>query len=160
MIVSMRKLSLLVFYKDYQSFLEELREKGVVHIYENKQRSAEDEALQGKLRFIKRLNEMIRLLENRGIKEKGGRVEVPEEDLLSYLEGQYHRQEQIAVQLGELEKEIAKDLQDEIDSFKARKMTLNAFYEDYIEQKQELKTSTRTNYKYMYKKYVSEELSH
>ncbi len=105
MIVSMRKLSLLVFYKDYQSFLEELREKGVVHIYENKQRSAEDEALQGKLRFIKRLNEMIRLLENRGIKEKGGRVEVPEEDLLSYLEGQYHRQEQIAVQLGELEKE-------------------------------------------------------
>ena len=39
MIVSMRKLSLLVFYKDYQSFLEELREKGVVHIYENKQRS-------------------------------------------------------------------------------------------------------------------------
>ena len=56
--------------------------------------------------------------------------------------------------LRELEKEIAKDLQDEIDSFKARKMTLNAFYEDYIEQKQELKTSTRTNYKYMYKKYV------
>lgn len=56
--------------------------------------------------------------------------------------------------LRELEREIAKDLQDEIDSFKARKMTLNAFYEDYIEQKQELKTSTRTNYKYMYKKYV------
>lgn len=56
--------------------------------------------------------------------------------------------------LRELEKEIAKDLQDEIDSFKARKMTLNAFYEDYIEQKQELKTSTRRNYKYMYKKYV------
>ena len=56
--------------------------------------------------------------------------------------------------LRELEKEIAKDLQDEIDSFKAKKMTLNAFYEDYIEQKQELKTSTRTNYKYMYKKYV------
>lgn len=56
--------------------------------------------------------------------------------------------------LRELEKEIAKDLQDEIDSFKAKKMTLNVFYEDYIEQKQELKTSTRTNYKYMYNKYV------
>ena len=56
--------------------------------------------------------------------------------------------------LRELEKEIAKDLQDEIDSFKVKKMTLNAFYEDYIEQKKELKTSTRTNYKYMYKKYV------
>ena len=56
--------------------------------------------------------------------------------------------------LRELEKDIAKDLQDDIDSFKAKKMTLNAFYEDYIEQKQELKTSTRRNYKYMYRKYV------
>lgn len=62
--------------------------------------------------------------------------------------------------LRELEKEIAKDLQDEIDSFKAKKMTLNAFYEDYIEQKQELKTSTRTNYKYMYKKYVWDSIGH
>lgn len=56
--------------------------------------------------------------------------------------------------LRELEKDIAKDLQDEIDTFKARKMTLNAFYEDYIAQKQELKTTTRANYKYMYRKYV------
>lgn len=56
--------------------------------------------------------------------------------------------------LRELEKEISKDLQDEIDTFKARKLTLNAFYMDYINQKQELKPSTRTNYKYMYKKYV------
>lgn len=60
--------------------------------------------------------------------------------------------------LRELEKEIAKDLQDEIDTFKAKKMTLNAFYEDYIEQKQELKTSTRRNYKYMYRKYVWDSL--
>lgn len=62
--------------------------------------------------------------------------------------------------LRELEKEIAKDLQDEIDSFKAKKMTLNAFYMDYIEQKQELKSSTRTNYKYMYKKYVWDSIGH
>ncbi len=60
--------------------------------------------------------------------------------------------------LRELEKEIVKDLQDEIDTFKAKKMTLNAFYEDYIEQKQELKTSTRRNYKYMYRKYVWDSL--
>lgn len=56
--------------------------------------------------------------------------------------------------LRELEKEIAKDLQDEIDSYKAKKFTLNAFYEDYIEHKIELKPSTRGNYKYMYRKYV------
>ena len=55
MIVPMRKLSLLVFYKDYQHFLEELRDRGVVHIYENMQRSSEDETFQGKLRFVKRI---------------------------------------------------------------------------------------------------------
>lgn len=60
--------------------------------------------------------------------------------------------------LRELEKEIAKDLQDEIDTHNARKLTLNAFYDDYIEQKQELKPSTRANYKYMYKKYVHDEI--
>ena len=56
--------------------------------------------------------------------------------------------------LREIEREIAQDLQDEIDTFKARRLTLNAFYEDYISQKQELKMSTRRNYKYMYRKYV------
>lgn len=60
--------------------------------------------------------------------------------------------------LREMEKDISKDLQDEIDTFKARKMTLNSFYEDYIAQKHELKTSTRRNYKYMYKKYVWDSL--
>ncbi|MDE6451480.1 MAG: ATPase, partial [Odoribacter sp.] len=96
----------MVFYKDYQKFLEELRDRGVVHIYENKQRSSEDETLQGKLRFVKRISEMIRMLENRGVKDDVGKAEVPEEELLSYLEGQFHRQEQIAARLGELEKAI------------------------------------------------------
>ena len=54
MIVSMKKLSLLIFYKEYQSFLGELREKGMVHIHENTQRSAEDANLQAKLMLIKR----------------------------------------------------------------------------------------------------------
>ena len=33
MVVPMEKLSLLIFYKDYRQFLEELREKGVVHVH-------------------------------------------------------------------------------------------------------------------------------
>lgn len=60
--------------------------------------------------------------------------------------------------LRELEKSIAKDLQDEIDTFNAKRTTLNAFWEDYIANKKELKKSTRTNYKYMYEKYVQNEL--
>lgn len=105
MIVPMRKLSLLIFYKDYQGFLEELRERGVVHIYENKEHAAEDETLQAKLRLVKRVNEMIRFLENRDVKEEKEKAEVLDEDLLAYLEEQYRRQDQIGVQLGNLEKE-------------------------------------------------------
>ena len=63
MIVPMRKLSLLIFYRDYQAFLGELREKGVVHIHENKKRSAEDEELKHKFAVIKRIGER-RLLRN------------------------------------------------------------------------------------------------
>lgn len=65
MIVPMRKLSLLIFYQDYQRFLEELREKGVVHIHENKKRSAEDEELKQKFVVMKRIGEMIKQLSKR-----------------------------------------------------------------------------------------------
>ena len=51
--------------------------------------------------------ETIRALENRGVKDEGGKAEVAEEELLSYIEGLYRRQEQIAARLGELEKEVA-----------------------------------------------------
>ena len=60
--------------------------------------------------------------------------------------------------LRELEREIAKDLQDKIDTYNAKRCTLNAFFDEYIAQKQELKTSTRRNYKYMYSSYVRDSL--
>lgn len=60
--------------------------------------------------------------------------------------------------LREMEKKIHRDLQDGIDEFKAYRTTLNSFYDEYIEGKYELKQSTRTNYKYMYTKYVRDEI--
>lgn len=60
--------------------------------------------------------------------------------------------------LRELEKQVRRDVEDELNSFTAHKTTLNAFFDSYIETKYELKQSTRTNYKYMYKKYVHDEI--
>lgn len=60
--------------------------------------------------------------------------------------------------LRELEKQIRRDVEDGLNSFTAYKTTLNAFFDSYIETKYELKQSTRTNYKYMYKKYVRDEI--
>ncbi|MBQ3463560.1 MAG: site-specific integrase [Clostridia bacterium] len=62
--------------------------------------------------------------------------------------------------LRELEKQIQRDLQDGINDFTSHKTTLNSFFDAYMETKYELKQSTRTNYKYMYKKYVHDELGY
>lgn len=59
--------------------------------------------------------------------------------------------------LREMEKEALKDADDKILRMKA---TLNDRWEDYIANKPELKQSTRTNYKYMYTKYVRESIGH
>lgn len=109
MIVPMRKLSLLIYHQDYQAFLEELRERGVVHIYEDRQRAAEDETLQAKLRLVKRVNEMIRQLEARQVEEGTERepAGAEGEELLLDLEEKMLRQQRIAQETAALEKEAA-----------------------------------------------------
>lgn len=57
-----------------------------------------------------------------------------------------------------LEKQIERDLSDGIDT-KIKKITLDAYWEDNIALRK-LKQSTRTNYKYMYSKYIQPELGH
>lgn len=60
--------------------------------------------------------------------------------------------------LREIEKEIQRDLLDGIRTSRAQEITLNQMFYDYMDSKVELKLSTRTNYKYMYKQYVQDEL--
>lgn len=74
MIVPMRKLSLLIFYKDYQQFLEGLREQGVVHIHEDKKRSAEDEELRNKMSLLKRISELNKQMTKRSDGKKTDEV--------------------------------------------------------------------------------------
>ncbi|MCM1193865.1 MAG: site-specific integrase [Butyrivibrio sp.] len=60
-----------------------------------------------------------------------------------------------SLSLREKELCIIEDSKAGIDSRKAARITLNDIYELYMKGKHELKQSTRTNYNYMYKKYVS-----
>lgn len=59
-----------------------------------------------------------------------------------------------------MEKRIARDQDDGIDTYGASRTTLNAYYDDYITSKRELKPSTATNYRYMYDHYVRDEIGH
>ena len=56
--------------------------------------------------------------------------------------------------LREMEKQIRRDLEDGISTHTANSTTLNQLFDTYMSTK-ELKQSTRTNYMYMYKNYVS-----
>lgn len=58
--------------------------------------------------------------------------------------------------LREKEEEIAADNRDGIDGKAARKITLNEMFEAYMAGKVNLKQSTATNYRYMYKNYVAD----
>lgn len=62
------------------------------------------------------------------------------------------------VPLREMEKQARRDVEDGIKSCIAARTTLNDFFDSYIAAKNELKPSTRENYKYMYGKYVHDGL--
>lgn len=63
------------------------------------------------------------------------------------------------VSLREQEKEIIQSMMDGINIFRAQRTTLNAIFEVYIENRY-LKASTKSNYKYMYNKYVKDKIGY
>lgn len=58
------------------------------------------------------------------------------------------------VELRKIERKIIRDKEDGLDPQLADRMTLNQLYDKYIEQKYDLKQSTRVNYLYMYNHFV------
>ena len=58
MITKMKKLTFLVYHKEYEAFLNSLRELGVVHIVEKQQGAAENAELQDNIRLSARLGKM------------------------------------------------------------------------------------------------------
>lgn len=68
MIVSMKKFSFLVYHKEYQQFLEEIRERGVLHVKERGEADGSEGTLREKFLIINRLKDIIRFLKKREIK--------------------------------------------------------------------------------------------
>ena len=60
----MNKLTLLIYYKEYEAFLERLREVGVVHIEERQSGVADNEATQELVALQSRGMRTIKRLEN------------------------------------------------------------------------------------------------
>ena len=64
MITKMKKLTFLVYHKEYEGFLNSLRELGVVHIVEKQQGAADNTELQENIRLSNRLAATLKLLQN------------------------------------------------------------------------------------------------
>ena len=64
MITKMKKLTFLVYHKEYEEFLNSLRELGVVHIVEKQQGAADNTELQENIRLFNRLAATLTLLQN------------------------------------------------------------------------------------------------
>ena len=67
MITKMKKLTFLVYHKEYEDFLNSLRELGVVHIVEKQQGIAENAELQDSIRLSSRLAAAIKLPKRGGL---------------------------------------------------------------------------------------------
>ncbi|MFA6872328.1 MAG: ATPase, partial [Bacteroidaceae bacterium] len=103
----MKKLSLLLFHKEYKETLKGLRELGVVHIHEDKKRSGKDDSLQAKLRIIKKIGELeikFSYLPEKGDKEK---VSSSDEKLLETLEGYFKKKEKLNQDLAYYKKNVS-----------------------------------------------------
>ena len=70
MITKMKKLTFLVYHKEYDAFLNIFLDLGVVHIAEKQQGMADNSALQEKIRLSARLSATIKLLQNIKTEEK------------------------------------------------------------------------------------------
>ena len=64
MITKMKKLTFLIYHKEYEEFLNSLRELGVIHVVEKQQGIAENTELQENIRLSNRLTATLKLLQN------------------------------------------------------------------------------------------------
>ena len=66
MITKMKKLTFLVYHKEYEVFLNGVRELGVVHVAEKQQGVADNAELQDSIRLSSRLQATLKMLHGLG----------------------------------------------------------------------------------------------
>lgn len=64
MIIKMKRYTFLVYHKQYDSFLEQLRELGVLHVIEKAEGVADNDALREKMLFAARIKVGITQLQS------------------------------------------------------------------------------------------------
>lgn len=108
MISKMNKVTLLIYYKEYEAFLERLRSVGVVHIEERKSGAVENPEAQELLAMQGRYSRIIKRLEAVAGKDKLPAMQGVDADVLvENAENLYAEIEQLKTGLQVVEKDVA-----------------------------------------------------
>lgn len=111
MIAKMKKLTFLIYHKDYDNFLKQVRDLGVVHIVTKSQGDAENPDLQATLRLSSRYATVVKHLEGLNVKAtdkttaKANEAATGEE-ILNKVEALQQHELEISHRIQSLEKDI------------------------------------------------------
>ena len=104
MIIPMKKYSFLVYHRDYEDFLKNLRDLGVVHLIEKKEGVSDD--IRDQYQLIDRVDKTIRLLKKKGVQAQVPQTRVNAKDIFNDITSMQSQLEQKNHSLTHLQKEI------------------------------------------------------
>ena len=115
MITPMTKLTMLIYHRDYNKFLNDLREHGVVHVHAKKE-TLQDETMKAKMTEVKHINNVVKsLVETHGRasenvhethdNETHVRVSLHGEELINHIDEQYAKMDSIQQEIIALQKD-------------------------------------------------------
>ena len=107
MITPMTKLTMLIYHRDYNQFLNELREHGVVHVHAKKQ-TLQDENMKAKMAEMKHVSNTIKLLEkdNKSTRQQDNKsIDLNNAELLAFIDSKFAEIDSIQQQIASLEKD-------------------------------------------------------
>ena len=106
MITPMTKLTMLIYHRDYNKFLVDLREHGVVHVHTKKE-TLQDEVMKAKMAEVKHINNVIKLLSQQSTvnRQQTLTTKLRNEDLLNFIDDKFAEIDSIQQQIASLQKE-------------------------------------------------------
>ena len=108
MIAKMKKLTFLVYHKEYDAFLNQIRDLGVIHVLMESQGTAENPALQESIRWSSRYASAIKFLQGlKGIVASNAGNALKGKEALLTLEALQQEVQHLSQRMQTAEKEIA-----------------------------------------------------
>ena len=106
MITPMTKLTMLIYHRDYEQFLIDLREHGVVHVHAKKQ-TLQDENMKAKMAEVKHINSVIKLLSQQTTdnRQQTLTTELRNKELIDFIDSKYAEIDSIQQEIASLQKD-------------------------------------------------------